>query len=175
MKTMINPFTDPVDACSFCPSPACPPVSPCPPPLPWGNTAYAQYSVTSNAASGSDLPFRLSAQSGDLVQVVNNTMLTLAPGHVYQIGYTFLASPGDNQYFQIVPSVAGTPRLLYSAIGSASGARNASVSGSFLVTETTQEAVTLTFRLTYPEGAENIDLSGVVLAVPVANAPLPKL
>ena len=157
--------------CPFCPPPDCAPC-PCPPPPASCacNTAYAQYAAMSNGPSLSRIPLRLLAEEGGLVQAAGTDTLTLSAGHIYLVGYTFLATPEDGQYFQIVPEVGGALKLLYSTAGSASGTRIASAAGSFLVTETAAADATLAFRLTYGEGTRNIDLTGVVYAVPVAAA-----
>lgn len=142
----------------------------CPRPLRPFNTAYAQFGASGSGPSRSNISYLLLSESGGLARPNAPDVLTLEGGYIYQVSYTFLATPEEGQYFQILPFVNGEARLLYSTVASAYGSRNASAAGSFLVTETAEGPAELTLRLSYDPGTNNIDLTGVVAVVPVASA-----
>ena len=142
----------------------------CPPPLRPFNTAYPQFGASGTGPSRSNVSYLLLSESGGLVRAIAPDLLTLERGYIYQVSYTFLATPEEGQYYQILPFINGQARLLYSTVASACGGRNASASGTFLVTETAEGPAELTLQLTYGPGTNNIDLTGVVVVVPVASA-----
>lgn len=136
----------------------------------WQNTAYAQYGVTASPASGSFLPLYPVWGAGGLTSLPTDDTITLQPGYVYAVSYVFLATPEPGNYFQILPFINGTPRLLYSFTGNAANGRNAAASAFFLTNEALYEPVDLSFSLTYPDTVRNIDISGAVSIYPAAIA-----
>ena len=139
-------------------------------PAGWQNTAYAQYGVTASPASGSFLPLYPVWGAGGLTSLPTDDTITLQPGYVYAVSYVFLATPEPGNYFQILPFINGTPRLLYSFTGNAANGRNAAASAFFLTNEALYEPVDLSFSLTYPDTVRNIDISGAVSIYPAAIA-----
>lgn len=134
----------------------CGPIEPCKP------YSYAQYGVQSSPPSNSDVPMSVLFQEGGQIALMNNTQIVLVPGYLYLVDFIFLAAPGADSYMQITPKIDGVLRLLYSFFapsGSASG--NTSASGSFTI-PVLQNSAILSFGLTYPNTAANIDLSGAV-------------
>ncbi|MSS86815.1 hypothetical protein FYJ45_00135 [Eisenbergiella tayi] len=108
--------------------------------------------------------------AGGLTSLPTDDTITLQPGYVYAISYVFLATPEPGNYFQILPFMNGTPRLLYSFTGNAANGRNAAASAFFLTNEALYEPVDLSFSLTYPDTVRNIDISGAVSIYPAAIA-----
>ena len=153
-----------------CPQP-CPPEPPCPPPCstqPEVPDFFAQYGVMSSPASGSNLAYLKIFNQGNKITLQENTVIVLPKGYLYQIDYLFLATPETNSYFQVVPYLNGSPRLLYAGWASSNSAfRNASTSGSFTTDEARNADALLSIRLTYPNTVRNIDISGAVSITPL--------
>lgn len=161
-----------------CPAP-CPPSCPpsCSPPCcsecpkqECFNRAYAQYSIYSNRASDTLLPFRLLKESGGLTAIVGEDSILFSPGYIYYVSYTLLATPENGNYYQILPIINGSLKLIYATFTPANERRSASVSSGFLLSEAEREEATLRLRLTYPPEVNNIDLSGGLSIFPVAAA-----
>lgn len=133
------------------------------------NTSYAQYGVTSNPPSGNFLPFFELFEAGALTSLSGTDTIVLDSSYIYLISYIFLATVGENNYFQIVPYLNQNAQLLYSSlVSSSSGTINATAAGSFLTNQASASAAELQFRLTYPPSDRNIDISGAVSITPVA-------
>lgn len=148
-----------------CPGPTPEPESPAP-----HNKAYAQYGVSSNPASNTNLPIFEIFESGNLTSMASPSSITLKAGYVYLIDYILLATPGANSYFQIVPFINGSAGLLYSAFANSNTNQNASASASFTTVTALEQDAVLEFRLTYPASNRNIDISGAISITPVATA-----
>lgn len=133
-----------------------------------GNTAYAQYGVNANPPSGSDLPMFPIFEAGGKTSLSENT-ITLEPGYIYLINYVFLATTEAENYFQIVPYLNGQAALLYSSFAPANGYRNTTAAAGFTTDQALETRAELRFRLTYPSGVRNIDISGAVSITPVAQ------
>lgn len=128
---------------------------------------FAQYSVLASPPSRSDLPFRPVFQKGESIHLDGETEIALKAGYLYLIDYIFLATPEAGGYFEIVPRINGSLRLLYAFFAPAGSERNASASGSFTTNEAASEDITLSFNLTYPDTVRNIDISGAVSVTPL--------
>lgn len=146
-------------------SPACPPEpSPVPEERP---DFFAQFGVTGNPESGSALPLIQLFNVGEGIRLENDTEIILEPGWLYLVDYIFLATPEPGGYMQIIPRINGSLRGLYSFFAPTGDERNTSASGSFTTNEAAASQARLSFALTYPETAGNIDISGAVSVTPL--------
>lgn len=134
----------------------------------WQNIAYAQYGVTASPPSNSFLPFYPILGAGGLTSLPADETIRLLPGYAYMITYVFLATPEAGNFYQLLPYLNGSPRLLYSSMGTAGNNRNASTCAAFLTNEALYEPLDFSLSLTYPDGVRNIDISGAVSIYPVA-------
>lgn len=147
---------------AFC----CRPAERCCPPVPEDPFFYAQFGVSANPASGSFLPlFRIFG--GEEIGIRDNNTVVLPPGYLYLVNYVFQAVPEADSYFQIVPYLNGSPRLITSFFAPSGTERNASAAGSFTTNEAAGAAAELAFSLTYPEKVRNIDITGTVSVTPL--------
>lgn len=124
--------------------------------------ASAQFSLVTSPSSGENISLVEAWNYGSGIVLSNDTTITLSAGKLYEISYVFLATTEAGNYFEILPYINGTPRLLYAAMGTAGNNRNASTSASFLIREAADAEAILSLNITYPESIRNIDLSGVV-------------
>lgn len=134
----------------------------------WKNTAYAQYGITASPPSHNYLPYYPVWGAGGLTSLPTDETIQLMPGYVYMISFVFLATPEAGNYYQLLPYLNGSPRLLYSALGNAGSGRTASVSASFLTNEALYDPLDFSLLLTYPDSVRNIDITGAVSIYPVA-------
>lgn len=155
--------------CQFCQwiAECCPEKESCPP-SGICNTAYAQYSLVDKRASNTFLAMNELIESGGLTGVEQGDTIQLAAGYIYYVDYTVLASPGNENYFQIVPFINDNIKLLYGTFGSANTAKAVSISSGFLISETAENTAALRLHLTYSENVQNIDLTGVISIFPIA-------
>lgn len=129
---------------------------------------FAQFTVTANVASGSDLPMSVLFQEGDQIRLNNTDQILLDPGYLYLINYLFLATPEPDGFFEIIPRINGSLRLYYAFFAPAGGVeRNASAAGSFTTNEAASQEASLAFHLTYPSTVNNIDLTGTISVTPL--------
>lgn len=129
---------------------------------------YAQFTVTANPESGSDLPMSILFQEGDRILLNGPNQILLAPGYLYLVNYLFLATPEPDGYFEIIPRINGSLRLYYAFFAPAGSLeRNASAAGSFTTNEAASQAASLSFNLTYPPTVNNIDITGTVSVTPL--------
>lgn len=128
---------------------------------------YAQFGVFSNPESGSHLSFYEIFRRGDGISLENSDTIVLRPGYLYLINYIFLATPEPGNFMQIIPSVNGTLRFQYSFFAPAGNERNTSASGSFTINEAILDEASIQIQITYPEGVNNIDISGSVSVTPL--------
>lgn len=146
--------------CSPSPKPTCEPESKC--------KFFAQYVVSGNPASGTNLPMSPLFQEGNQIRLNENNQILLAPGYLYLVDYIFLAITETDGYMQIVPKINETLRLLYAYFAPAGSlARNASASGSFTTNEAAAQEASLSFGLTYPSTVKNIDITGAISVTPL--------
>ena len=76
---------------------------------------FAQYGTSSNPTSGSLIPLNAIFRRGDEIHLEGDIdRPCTAPGYLYLIDYVFLATPEADGFMEIIPSINGTPRLLYS-------------------------------------------------------------
>lgn len=129
---------------------------------------FAQFAVTANPASGSDLPMSVVFQEGDQIRLNGANQILLAPGYLYLVNYLFLATPEPDGFFEIVPRINGSLRLYYAFFAPAGSLeRNASAAGSFTTNEAASQEAALAFNLTYPPTVNNIDITGTVSVTPL--------
>lgn len=133
------------------------------------NKNYDQYGVASNPPSNSFLQYFKLFGNGNLTYIENDTSIILVKGYVYSISYIFLATPEVDNYYQIVPYINDSARLLYAAFAPANVRRNVSASGSFITNEALSNTAKLQFSITYPPETRNIDISGAISIIPIAR------
>lgn len=134
----------------------------CCPKFPRNKHVAAQFTMISSPATNERIPLTEAWNYGSGITLSNNNTITLAPGRLYEISYVTLATPEAGNYYEIIPYINDTIRLVYAAMGTAGSNRDASASATFLINEATNAAATISFNITYPETVRNIDLSGVV-------------
>lgn len=133
------------------------------------NTSYAQYGVNANPPSGAFLPVFEIFEAGGLTSLQPPNAILLEAGYIYLINYIFLATVGEDNYFEIVPFINQNAQLLYSSlVSSSSGSVNATAAGSFTTNLASASLAELQFSLTYPASGRNIDISGAISITPVA-------
>lgn len=133
------------------------------------NKTFAQYGINSNPTSAPFIPYFELFSNGSLISLASNDTISLQRGYIYLIAYTILASPGDGNYFQIVPYINSSPRLLYGTFASANNSPNASISSTFITNEALENPASIQLRITYQKQTTNIDLSGTISIVPIAT------
>lgn len=134
----------------------------CPIIRPECESSAAQFYVMSSPASKDRIPMKETWNYGTGISLSNDTTILLKPCWLYEISYVFLATTEAGNFFEIVPCINGTLRILYASMGTAGNNRNASTSASFLINDAANAQASLAFSLTYPEGVRNIDLSGII-------------
>lgn len=106
-------------------------------------------------------------QKGEEIQLEGDSTIVLPQGYLYLVNYLFLATTEVDSYMQIVPQINGSLRLFYSFFAPSGSYRNTSASGSFTTDEAAKGDIRLSFSLTYPEVAKNIDITGSVSVTPL--------
>lgn len=146
------------DCCQVC----------CPQPEPEEDDRfYAQYAVRiPNPASSSNLSFLNVFNIGNRISLYNEQTIILPQGWLYQISYVFLASPGYNSHFEILPYINEQPGLNYAFFAPTNSVdRNTSASATFLTNLAVEQEARLNLRVAY-DRTTNLDISGVVSIVP---------
>lgn len=134
----------------------------CCPKRPKYEPAAAQFSIVASPDNIERIPLTESWSYGRGIALSDSTTITLAPGRLYEITYVTIATPEAGNFYEIVPYINGTLRLLYAAMGTAGNNRNASTCAAFLIDEAANAEATISFSITYPETVRNIDLTGVI-------------
>lgn len=128
---------------------------------------YAQYVVRdSNPTSSDYLSFLNAFNIGNCITLNGEETILLPKGWLYQISYVFLASPGANGSFEIIPHMNNMPGTNY-AFFAAAGANsvNTSAAAAFLTNLALNQDLQLRFLINY-DRTVNLDISGAVSIVP---------
>lgn len=152
--------------CSPCCNPCCP--------TPETEVFYAQYGVNSNQPSREMLRFFTVFQEGDGIRLSGDDRILLAPGYLYLIEYVFLAVTEADSYMQILPFINGSPQLLYSVFAPSGVERSTFASAGFTTNSALNQEAELQLSLTYSQAVKDIDITGAVSIIPVANALQPR-
>lgn len=132
------------------------------------NTAAAQYGITALVPDQGLVPFYSIWEYGRLTSLSSSSVITLEPGCIYAVSFGALATTEPDQYFQIIPVLNGSRRLLFTAQGSAAaGNRNAFASLSFLTNEALDGPLTLSLSVVYPQGEKELNMNGSLSIYPV--------
>lgn len=132
------------------------------------STAAAQYGITALVPDQGLVPFYPIWESGGLTSLSPSTVVTLEAGFIYAISFGVLATTEPENYFQIIPRLNGTLRLLFTAQGNAAaGNRNAFASHFFLTNEALDGPLTLSLSAIYPPKADELSVTGHLSIYPV--------